>query len=318
LFRNLDKNPFNTPPKQRIIADVNMRKAVIVTILILTILLTMVAGTQFVKAYPQYERDAESLIKISISSPENNELYNTRNVKLDFNITVGETTDHSLISNISYETDWQKENKTIFSFDGYFLRELMAQLSYPRTFFTEPTSKLFRSLELTDIPEGNHSIIIYTTVWHYSSIEKIKDVFEYYFQYRDLTMANRSTTVFFAVDTIAPKITVFSPKNMTYDSSIISTDFKVEELFSKCSYRLDGQDNVTTTGNMTLTGLLNGEHNITIYATDTAGNTGSSETIYFTIAMPESFPTVVVVVVSVVTLALAVAGLLVYHKKRRR
>ncbi len=117
-----------TPPKQRIIADVNMRKAVIVTILISTILLTMVAGTQFVNAYPPYERDAESLIKISISSPENNELYNTRNVKLDFNITVGETTDHSLISNVSYETDWQKENKTIFSFDGYLLRELMAQL----------------------------------------------------------------------------------------------------------------------------------------------------------------------------------------------
>jgi len=294
-----------------------MRKAVIVTILISTILLTIIAGTQFVKAYPPYERDAESLIKISISSPENNELYNTRTAKLDFNITVGETTDHSLISNISYETDWQKENKTIFSFDGYFLRELMAQLVYPRT-FVEPTSKLFRSLELTDIPEGNHSIIIYTTVWHYSSIEKLEGTFEYYLQYRDLTMANNSATVFFAVDTIAPKITVFSPKNMTYDSNIISTDFKVEELFSKCAYMLDGQDNVTITGNMTLAGLVNGEHNITFYATDTAGNTGSSETVYFTIAMPEPFPTAFVVVVFVAAAVLAVAGLLVYHKKTQK
>ncbi len=294
-----------------------MRKAVIVTILISTILLTIIAGTQFVKAYPPYERDAESLIKISISSPENNELYNTRTVKLDFNITLGETTDHSLISNISYETDWQKENKTIFSFDGYFLRELMAQLVYPRT-FVEPTSKLFRSLELTDIPEGNHSIIIYTTVWHYSSIEKLEGTFEYYLQYRDLTMANNSATVFFAVDTIAPKITVFSPKNMTYDSNIISTDFKIEELFSKCAYMLDGQDNVTITGNMTLAGLVNGEHNITFYATDTAGNTGSSETVYFTIAMPEPFPTAFVVVVFVAAAVLAVAGLLVYHKKTQK
>ncbi len=190
-------------------------------------------------------------------------------------------------------------------------------MSYPRT-FTEPTSKLVKSLELTDIPEGNHSIIIYTTVWHYSSIEKLEDTFENYLQYRDLTMANHSTTVYFAVDTIAPKITVFSPKNMTYDSNIISTDFKVEELFSKCSYKLDGQDNVTTTGNMTLAGLLNGEHNITIYATDTAGNTGSSETIYFTIAMPEPFPIAVVVVISVVAAALAGAGLLVYRKKTQK
>jgi len=131
-------------------------------------------------------------------------------------------------------------------------------------------------------------------------------------------MANNSATVFFAVDTIAPKITVFSPKNMTYDSNIISTDFKVEELFSKCAYMLDGQDNVTITGNMTLAGLVNGEHNITFYATDTAGNTGSSETVYFTIAMPEPFPTAFVVVVFVAAAVLAVAGLLVYHKKTQK
>ena len=159
-----------------------MKKALLTAAVVSAFLVSIVAGTQFVKAvetYPPYERNAESLIKISISSPENNELYNTKNVTLNFNITVGETTVHSLISDVSYETDWQKENKTIFSFNGYFLRDPMVQLAYPRT-FTEPISTLLESLELSDIPEGNHSIIIYATVWHYSSVEELKSVFEDY------------------------------------------------------------------------------------------------------------------------------------------
>jgi len=283
------------------------------------LLLSAVAGTQLVKkvdAWPPYEPDAESLITISVSSPEDNKLYNTKTVKLAFYVTVGENTSRSLISNICYETDWQKENKTIFSYDGYFLRELWVQLSGPRT-FTYPISTSFQSLELTDIPEGNHSIKIYATVWHYSSIEKLQSVFESYLQYRDLTMANHSATVFFAVDTVSPKIIFSSPKNLTYDSSDVFVNFTVDELFSKCFYSLDGQDNVTIAGNMTLAGLLDGEHSLTLFAVDTAGNIGSSETIYFSVEVPEPFPTMLVIA-SVFTVAVVGIGLLICFKKRRK
>jgi len=279
------------------------------------LLLSAVAGTQLVKkvdAWPPYEPDAESLITISVSSPEDNKLYNTKTVKLAFYVTVGENTSRSLISNICYETDWQKENKTIFSYDGYFLRELWVQLSGPRT-FTYPISTSFQSLELTDIPEGNHSIKIYATVWHYSSIEKLQSVFESYLQYRDLTMANHSATVFFAVDTVSPKIIFSSPKNLTYDSSDVFVNFTVDELFSKCFY---SQDNVTIAGNMTLAGLLDGEHSLTLFAIDAAGNIGSSETIYFSVEVPEPFPTTLVIS-SVITVAVVGIGLLVYFKKRK-
>jgi hypothetical protein len=293
------------------------RKALALTF-ILALLSSTVAGTKLVKkveAYPPYEPDAESLITISVSSPEHNKLYNTKTVKLNFYVTVGENTSRSLISNICYETDWQKENKTLFSFDGYFLREAWVQLSGPRT-FTDPISTSFQSLELTDIPEGNHSIKIYATVWHYSSIEKLQSAFEYYLQYRDLTMANRSAAVFFAVDTVSPKIVFSSPKNLTYDSSDVFVNFTVDELFSKCLYSLDGKDNVTIAENMTLAGLLDGEHSLTLFAIDTAGNIGSSETIYFSVDVPEPFPTTLVIA-SVITVAVVGVGLFVYFKKRK-
>ena len=194
----------------------------------------------------------------------------------------------------------------------------MSQLYSPRTFHS-PINKLSKSLELTDIPEGNHSIKIYATIWHYSSIEMRQSVFEDYLQYSsDLTMANRSVTVFFSVDTVPPKIVFSSPKNMTYDSSDVSLNFTVDESFSNCSYGLDGQDNVTIAGNMTLTGLPNGDHNVTIYVTDEAGNTGVSETIYFTVEVPEPFPIVLVAVASVATVAVLGVGLLFYFKKRRQ
>ena len=45
-----------------------------------------------------------------------------------------------------------------------------------------------------------------------------------------------------------------------------------------------------------------------------AGNVGSSETVYFTVDVPESFP--VVPVIAVVAVVVGV-GLLVYFKKRK-
>jgi hypothetical protein len=295
------------------------KKTLLTAIIISALLFSPIAGKELIRkaeAFPPYEPNAESLITISVSSPEYNKLYNTKTVKLDFYVTVGENTTYSLISNICYETDWQKENKTIFSYGGYFLRDLWVQLSSPRTFI-DPISKSAHSLELTDIPEGNHSIKIYATVWHYSNIEKQESVFESYLQYRDLTMASRSATVFFAIDTVSPRVRFSSPKNMTYDSSDVSVNFTVDELFSKCSYSLDGQDNVTIAGNMTLTDLLDGEHNLMLFAIDSAGNIGSSETLYFTVDVPESFPVMTVIAIAVVVALVLGTGLLVYFKKRK-
>jgi hypothetical protein len=127
-------------------------------------------------------------------------------------------------------------------------------------------------------------------------------------------MANRSNTVFFSVDTIPPKITFSSPQNITYNSSNVQINFTVNELFSSCKYSLDGKDNITTTSNITLSRLLNGEHYLTVYATDNSGNIGASETLFFKVA---EFP-VVPVAIAVVIVVSVIAGITLYFKKRKR
>ena len=81
-------------------------------------------------------------------------------------------------------------------------------------------------------------------------------------------------------------------------------------------YSLDGENNVTVAGNSTITELTNGLHNITVYAEDTFGNIGASETITFNVDVPEPFPTTLVIA-SVIIVTIVVLGLLIYFKKRK-
>ena len=117
--------------------------------------------------------------------------------------------------------------------------------------------------------------------------------------------------------TLHPEIQIFSPQNESYNSSSISLDFSTDKPILELSYSVDGKQNVTIIGNSTVANLSNGLHNVTIYAKDSFGNTGASETTSFIIARPEPFPVVPVATVSVVVAVVVAAGLLVYLKKRR-
>jgi nitrous oxidase accessory protein NosD len=115
-------------------------------------------------------------------------------------------------------------------------------------------------------------------------------------------------------------ILVISPQNRTYNFTNVTLNFTVPEYSLKVLYSLDGKENVTITGNTTITGLSNGLHNITVYAQDTFGNIGSSQTISFNVAKPEpeSFPLVSVLVASVVSVVVVVAaGLLLFSRHRK-
>jgi nitrous oxidase accessory protein len=117
---------------------------------------------------------------------------------------------------------------------------------------------------------------------------------------------------------------VMSPENATYPlSANVSLNFTVNKQTSWIRYSLDGQDNVTATGNITLSGLPVGLHNITIYAEDLFGNNATSEPIYFTIAepepTPEPFPAVLIAVAASATVVAVVsAGLLLYLRRKNR
>jgi len=124
----------------------------------------------------------------------------------------------------------------------------------------------------------------------------------------------------FAIDTTLPDISILSVENKTCDKSDVPLNFTVNESVPKITYSLDGQGNVTIAGNTTLTGLSDGEHNVTVYAWDNAGNIGASEIIYFSIAKEqesEPFPTTWVAT-AVAPVAVVSVGLLVYFTKRGR
>jgi len=113
-------------------------------------------------------------------------------------------------------------------------------------------------------------------------------------------------------DSSPPVVSVSSPQSKTYEAGNISLIFTVNELTSWIGYSLDGQDSVTITGNTDLAGLSKGEHTLTVYAKDAAGNVAASQTISFTIV--ERFP--IEWVVAVVVVVVVVVVCLLFRFKR--
>jgi hypothetical protein len=107
-------------------------------------------------------------------------------------------------------------------------------------------------------------------------------------------------------------ISISSPESKTYTTSEIPLVFRVSKPTSRIAYSLDEQDNVTISGNTTLTGLSEGAHSITIYVLDTAGYYSASETIYFNVTTP--LPVVWIATFTVIGIVVVV-GVLVYFKK---
>jgi hypothetical protein len=127
----------------------------------------------------------------------------------------------------------------------------------------------------------------------------------------------------FGYELVPPAVSVFSPENVTYTSVNVSLAFTVNRPVVWIGFSLDGQDNVTISGNTTLAELTNGLHNITVYAEDSFENMGASETVTFTIAKEtETFPirlaaATAIVIAAVVLVAAVGVGLSAYLKKRK-
>jgi hypothetical protein len=120
-----------------------------------------------------------------------------------------------------------------------------------------------------------------------------------------------------SLDTVPPRISVSSPVHSVYNESSVPLTFVIYEASSSISYSLDGLDNVTVDGNVTLSGLPSGAHNLTVYVTDRSGNVGVSETTFFDVDLPEPFPAVPIAAASGASVAVVGVGLLIYLKKRK-
>jgi hypothetical protein len=81
--------------------------------------------------------------------------------------------------------------------------------------------------------------------------------------------------------TVAPKVQITSPENKTYSN--ITLAYKLNRGTQWMGYSLDNHPNVTIKTETNLLGLSEGDHNVTIYANDTLGNMGSSNTVFFSV-----------------------------------
>jgi N-acetylneuraminic acid mutarotase len=117
--------------------------------------------------------------------------------------------------------------------------------------------------------------------------------------------------------TVPPAILVISPENKTYASGNVSLTFTVNKPTAWLGYSIDRKETVTVNGNATIAGLSSGLHSVTVYANDTFGNAGASETLTFTVAKKsELSQTTLVAAASGVSVAIIGFALLAYFKKR--
>jgi hypothetical protein len=238
---------------------------------------------------------------ISIHTPQNGSSYPRNIIPLTFDVIIPHTKgDKSVgwIQKLYYKTSW--ESKEIQIVDRSFV---------DNTSF---------SINLYSTLGGNLSVTIYAVgggEYETRPSELTDKVTINY--YHDRFEMKGSSTVSFTQDFFPPKISVLSPQNRSYDASDVELNLTANEALSQILYCLDENQNHTITGNVTLTGLTNGAHNVTVYAADLAGNKAVSETISFSVKKPEPFPTIPVAVTSGASLAIIGVGLLVYFKKRK-
>ena len=90
---------------------------------------------------------------------------------------------------------------------------------------------------------------------------------------------------------VPPKIQITSPTNKTYSS--VSLDFTLNRDAQWIGYSLDGLFNVSIHAPTKLFTLAQGSHNIKMYANDSAGNMGVSNTVYFSV---DSIPPTIFIV----------------------
>jgi hypothetical protein len=268
------------------------------------LLFSAVAGTKLLnlgKANPftwlgQVPPDDDTKPPAIAIFPRNSTVNRSNNLTISFNVKLlgSPLASDPRVYTVYYNTSWQNDS-------------VVYQWSYGHPYLTEFSNKL----NLTSIPEGKQNITIraieYGKYWNASTNYGP-------FGYNTFTVTG-SSSISFTIDTTPPVISALSVQNRTYSTSDVPLNVTVNEPVSQVTYSLDGQENVTVAGNTTLAGLSAGAHNVTVYAWDTAGNVGASETVTFTVT---PFPTAPVAAASVAVVAVVIAGLLVYFKKRKR
>jgi len=264
------------------------------TVALLLVLVLMAASCQTAVEYASAEEGIHG--SLTVESPTSQIVYNDT-------MPVGLTIDWSVSAPIPWMTA-----KISYSIDN---GPPIAITNDTVLSFSRSSSVVFTHatcvLDVSNLATGKHRLNVIAT-GSYNSNNDFVIPYTYLF----------APIIFHVRTMMPPEILLLSPQNRKYNESVIPLIFAVDVPTSWIGYSLDNQNYETIDANTTLTGLTDGSHSLVIYANDTVGNTGVSETIIFTVDVPEPFPTTLVATASVVSLFAVSAGLLVYFKKRRR
>jgi hypothetical protein len=236
---------------------------------------------------------------ITVHNPTNGSS-NPKNLTLAFNVAIlPSNSEVSLdgVTRIYYKGDWTLNEVTV----------------------AEDCSGSF-SVDLTNVPGGNHSVTIYADGIGYNKTGeeyRKENGIIYTYNYFDRFELVGHAMINFYKDLVPPAITVSLPTNITYTSVDVPLDFTVSEEASQIVYSLDGKENITIAGNTTLRGLTNGAHSITLYVADLAGNTAQPETIFFSVNSPDTLFVPLVVTLCAVAIAGSILAFRVYLKRRK-
>lgn len=113
-----------------------------------------------------------------------------------------------------------------------------------------------------------------------------------------LVLLASGTEYFDIVDHVLPLITIISPQSIEYTSSSIPLIFTIDDTSDIYweGYSLDGTENTTISGSTLLTDLVNGNHAITVYARDSAGNTGSASASFMVnVGQEDTMPPIITI-----------------------
>jgi hypothetical protein len=291
--------------------------------LVAAILISVIAGTFLINlGLAPWILDPPLPPEIYVLSPEVDKTYGVSSVAFAF--------DGQKVAMRSWESAMGRYKHGFFNFsnvqywlDGVIIGRL-ADLSQPF------------SVTLTGLSDGRHSVEVTARAsWDGGYDQGFRLLAQY--QYVS------SGKVYFSVDTTPPSMPFLSPQNKTYDTVNIPLNFTVSEPISWVGYSLDGKANITVTEyvrnvtesygqfdivksalNTVLTELSKGSHSLTVYAEDTVGNIGKSETIHFNITKETQpnpqvspFSPALIATAFVSIVALSAGLLLLYFWKRK-
>jgi hypothetical protein len=255
--------------------------------------------------YPlEPNKDPPTLI---VQTPQDGDVYNVNTVEVNF--TVAEPASW-LINGTSIGTYFVR-----MSIDGKQLNSS----SFTASHHSSDIDNLVESISVVfyNLTKGGHSVKI--------DVKPMTFYNPYYPThppsgggYGNYYLDNISKTVHFTVNSDPPKVLILSPANENYTTTDVPLNIQINRPFSQITYSLDGHDNVEIGGNITLTGLSYAVHSLSLHVVDTSGNTGDYGTFTFSVVKPEPFPTTILILAYIASVAAIVSlGLLVYFKTRK-